>query len=66
MALGIETRAAKLIEGATSTQAADIDSAYQRLISEKQMGTLFKVLTVYTPGLPGPPGFEASSEDSNQ
>lgn len=57
-ALGIETRAAKLIETATPTQAEDIKSALERLISERQMGSLFKALTVFTPGLALPPGFE--------
>lgn len=60
-ALGIETRAARLREKATDSQASDIDSALDRLIGEDRMGTLFKALALFSPGLPVPPGFETSS-----
>lgn len=61
-ALGIETRAAKLMETATPAQANDIESALERLTSESRMGSLFKALALYTPGLALPPGFEPASE----
>lgn len=48
--LGIEHRAAALID-ANPTQKAMIESALTRLISPEQMGDLFKVLCVASPGL---------------
>lgn len=57
-ALGIETRAAKLAETASPAQAKDIESALGRLTAESQMGALFKAMTIFTPGLALPPGFE--------
>lgn len=58
-ALGIRERAAMLRARATPVQAADIDSAVQRLIGEKEMGTLFKVLALTGPGQDSPAGFES-------
>lgn len=57
--LGIVTRAAKLKAGAAD--AAAIDSALKRLISEGEagMGTLFKVAAFAHPKLGVPPGFES-------
>jgi NADH dehydrogenase [ubiquinone] 1 alpha subcomplex assembly factor 7 len=60
-ALGIETRAARLREKATTSQASDIDSALERLVGEDRMGTLFKALALLSPGLPTPPGFGPST-----
>ncbi|WP_448207668.1 class I SAM-dependent methyltransferase [Azospirillum sp. sgz302134] len=57
--LGIRPRASALKRTATPKQAADIDSALNRLIAQDQMGTLFKVLALATPGLGAPAGFEA-------
>ncbi|MGR0185804.1 class I SAM-dependent methyltransferase [Azospirillum aestuarii] len=57
--LGIQPRAAALKRSATATQAADIDSALARLIAPNQMGTLFKVLALASPGLGPPAGFES-------
>ncbi|QCO19015.1 class I SAM-dependent methyltransferase (plasmid) [Azospirillum brasilense] len=57
--LGIQPRAAALKRGATTKQAADIDSALARLIAPDQMGTLFKVLALASPGLGPPAGFES-------
>ena len=56
--LGIQPRAQALKRGATPKQAADIDSALARLIGAEQMGTLFKVLALASPGLGAPAGFE--------
>lgn len=55
--LGINERADMLKEGATPEQRAEIDSTLMRLIAPAQMGSLFKVLALATPGLPVPPGF---------
>jgi NADH dehydrogenase [ubiquinone] 1 alpha subcomplex assembly factor 7 len=60
-ALGIEARAAQLKRAADPAQAADIDSALDRLIGPEGMGTLFKVLALTGPGLTAPPGFESDS-----
>jgi NADH dehydrogenase [ubiquinone] 1 alpha subcomplex assembly factor 7 len=57
--LGIEVRAAKLIEGATPDQAMLIRSGCRRLIDPREMGTLFKVLPVTRNENPVPPGFAA-------
>lgn len=56
--LGIAQRAAVLKRTATPKQAADIDSALQRLIAADQMGTLFKALALTCPGLDAPAGFD--------
>ncbi|MBP2294893.1 class I SAM-dependent methyltransferase [Azospirillum rugosum] len=57
--LGIHPRASALKRNATAKQAGDIDSSLNRLICHDQMGTLFKVLALATPGLGAPAGFEA-------
>ncbi|MDQ2104463.1 SAM-dependent methyltransferase, partial [Azospirillum isscasi] len=62
--LGIQPRAAALKRGATAKQAADIDSALARLIAPDQMGTLFKVLALASPGLGAPAGFESPEQAS--
>ncbi len=54
--LGIAERAAKLLERATSKQAAGISAAVERLVSPKHMGSLFKAMALGHVGLP-PPGF---------
>jgi NADH dehydrogenase [ubiquinone] 1 alpha subcomplex assembly factor 7 len=56
--LGIESRAAKLMESATPDQAVLIRSGCRRLIDPREMGTLFKVLAITRSGDPAPPGFE--------
>lgn len=63
-ALGIETRAEKLMENTSAVQAEDIRHALDRLTGSGQMGSLFKALSVYTPGLDVPPGFGPAHEDS--
>ncbi len=52
--LGIETRAARLKEGAEKTLCDDIDQALARLIDCDQMGNLFKVMAVSSPAIPVP------------
>ena len=56
-ALGIEARAAALKAGATTAQAADVDSALGRLVGAESMGGLFLVMAIAHPGLPCPAGF---------
>jgi NADH dehydrogenase [ubiquinone] 1 alpha subcomplex assembly factor 7 len=55
--LGIEMRAARLLQGATASQARDIRTSLARLLGPAEMGTLFKVLAIAAPSLPAPPGF---------
>ena len=57
-ALGIEVRAARLRQGASADQAADIDAALRRLTGAHGMGTLFKALAIAHPALTVLPGFE--------
>jgi NADH dehydrogenase [ubiquinone] 1 alpha subcomplex assembly factor 7 len=55
--LGIEQRAAKLMESATPDQAVLIRSGCRRLIDPREMGTLFKVIAITRNTEPTPPGF---------
>jgi NADH dehydrogenase [ubiquinone] 1 alpha subcomplex assembly factor 7 len=55
--LGLEARAAQLLERATPAQAEAIRSGCQRLIDPASMGTLFKVLALGKKGAPAPAGF---------
>jgi len=55
--LGINQRADMLKIDATPEQRAEIDSTLIRLLAPAQMGSLFKVLTLTSLGLPAPPGF---------
>jgi NADH dehydrogenase [ubiquinone] 1 alpha subcomplex assembly factor 7 len=57
IALGIETRAARLLARADSAQAAAIESALHRLTSPGAMGTLFKAMALTLPDATAPEGF---------
>jgi NADH dehydrogenase [ubiquinone] 1 alpha subcomplex assembly factor 7 len=57
-ALGAEARLGALAAGATPAQRALLDSGLRRLLDPAQMGTLFKVLALASPGLPAPAGFD--------
>ena len=57
MRLGLAARAESLIARATPEQARDIETARRRLLDAREMGNLFKALTLTAPGLPTPPGF---------
>jgi NADH dehydrogenase [ubiquinone] 1 alpha subcomplex assembly factor 7 len=59
--IGIEARAAKLLESATPDQAVLIRSGCRRLIDPREMGTLFKVLSITRIHDPAPPGFEEAT-----
>jgi NADH dehydrogenase [ubiquinone] 1 alpha subcomplex assembly factor 7 len=55
--IGIQARAARLSEKSSEQQRSDIASALKRLTDEGEMGTLFKVLALTSPGLSVAPGF---------
>lgn len=57
--LGAEQRGRILMRGAGPSRSAVLSSGLRRLIHPSEMGTLFKVLCVYSPDLSVPPGFEA-------
>ena len=56
--MGIELRAAALLR-AHPDRKPEIARQLWRLTDETQMGSLFKVLSLSSPGLPAPPGFAA-------
>jgi len=56
-ALGAEERLAALQRHADGAQSRALQSGLRRLIDPQEMGTLFKVLAVTSPGLPAPAGF---------
>lgn len=55
--LGIELRAARLLEAARGGSGRDIRSALFRLTDPSAMGEVFKVLVIGAPDAPPPPGF---------
>ena len=59
-ALGLGARATALAADATPDQAADIESARNRLSAPDEMGTLFKALAITGPDMAAPAGFTAS------
>jgi NADH dehydrogenase [ubiquinone] 1 alpha subcomplex assembly factor 7 len=56
--LGIEARAAGLMERATAAQQEDVRAALARLTGAEQMGELFKVLALVPRGFGPPAGFD--------
>lgn len=64
-ALGLDMRAETLKARATETQASAITAATDRLAHPDQMGQLFKVLSLSSPGLPVPPGFPDEARASH-
>ncbi len=56
-ALGINERTAALSACATLNQLTQLNAGRDRLISDNQMGSLFKVLAIINPDLPPPSGF---------
>jgi len=54
--IGLEHRAGQLLNGADKKQTKDILAAVERLVSEDQMGTLFKALALTKKGQPEPAG----------
>ena len=55
--LGIAARA-RAIAATRPDRAAEIDAARNRLCGRDEMGGLFKVVAIHSPGWPGPAGFE--------
>lgn len=55
--LGIHIRAKTLLAKANEQQAADIQSALERLTSKEQMGDMFKVLAIVSPSTIDTAGF---------
>jgi NADH dehydrogenase [ubiquinone] 1 alpha subcomplex assembly factor 7 len=55
--LGAEARLGALLRHAAPAQRGALDSGLRRLIDPQEMGTLFKVLALTSPGLPAPAGF---------
>ncbi len=56
-ALGAESRLAALSRRAAPAQRAGLESGLRRLLDPAQMGNLFKVLALISPGLAAPAGF---------
>ncbi|MBC7131544.1 MAG: SAM-dependent methyltransferase [Roseovarius sp.] len=56
--LGIAARAETLARGLSGAALESHMAAYRRLTRAQEMGTLFKVLGLYPPGTPPPPGLE--------
>jgi len=57
ISLGITARAKRLMAKATAKQAGDIEAALKRLLAPSEMGNLFKVMALASPGAKAPPGF---------
>ena len=60
--LGVGLRLAALRARATPSQRQALDSGVGRLLDPAEMGTLFKVIALISPGLPPPPGFGGACE----
>lgn len=59
LALGARARLAGLTARARAEQRGLLESSLRRLIDPGEMGNLFKVLALTSPGLPAPAGFSA-------
>lgn len=55
--LGAEARLAALLRRADPAQRTALETGLRRLLDPQEMGTLFNVLAVTSPGLPAPAGF---------
>jgi NADH dehydrogenase [ubiquinone] 1 alpha subcomplex assembly factor 7 len=62
LTLGLAERCQALLEGASQQEAELIVSGAGRLVNSDQMGDLFKVLALASPGLPGPPALAAAAQ----
>jgi len=60
MALGARLRLAALSVQATLSQRQSLESGVGRLLDPGEMGDLFKVMALVSPGLPPPVGFDCS------
>ncbi len=61
--LGLNERLQRLLAAANQRQQLDLVSGAERLVAPDQMGELFKVLALASPGLSTPPPFEDASKD---
>jgi NADH dehydrogenase [ubiquinone] 1 alpha subcomplex assembly factor 7 len=59
-ALGAGLRLEALSAGATPAQQQSLESGVRRLLDPAEMGDLFKVVALVSPGLPPPAGFDPS------
>ncbi|HEX6443172.1 MAG TPA: SAM-dependent methyltransferase, partial [Stellaceae bacterium] len=66
LALGAEARLAALAARASPDQRSGLASGLDRLIDPGQMGKLFKVLGLTSPGLPAPAGFAAAPASARE
>jgi NADH dehydrogenase [ubiquinone] 1 alpha subcomplex assembly factor 7 len=57
-ALGAKARLAALSEQATPVQRQTLERGVHRLLHPCEMGELFKVMALVSPGLTAPPGFD--------
>lgn len=61
--LGLNERLQRLLAGANPIQQQDLVSGAERLVARDQMGELFKVLALASPGLSTPPPFEDARDN---
>lgn len=61
--LGLNERLQRLLAGANPVQQRDLNSGAERLVARDQMGELFKVLALTSPGLSPPPPFEDARDN---
>ena len=66
LALRAEARLAALSARASPDQRSGLASGLNRLIDPAQMGTLFKVLGLTSPGLPAPTGFATAPDSARE
>ena len=66
LALAAEARLAALSRRATPAQREALEGGLARLIDPAQMGNLFKVLALTSPGLPPPAGLARHSADNDR
>ena len=66
LALGAEARLAALSRRATPAQREALEGGLARLIDPAQMGNLFKVLALTSPGLPPPAGLARHPADDDR
>ncbi len=58
LALGLAKRAERLLADANAEQAKAVVSGARRLVGREQMGEIFKVIALTSPGLTAPPGLD--------
>jgi NADH dehydrogenase [ubiquinone] 1 alpha subcomplex assembly factor 7 len=61
-ALGAQLRLAKLSARATPAQRRVLEDGVKRLLDPGEMGDLFKIMALVSPGVPPPAGFDATAE----